>query len=85
MKDLTLYIWLAVAAAVLAFLWYKGYLLRLSNYVRETREELRKCNWPNRQELRESTITVMISIALLGMFTAVVDLVLNGVFGLLNS
>jgi preprotein translocase SecE subunit len=84
-KDLTLYIWLAVAAAVFAFLWYKGYLLRLSNYVRETREELRKCNWPNRQELRESTITVMISIALLGMFTAVVDLVLNGVFGLLNS
>jgi preprotein translocase SecE subunit len=84
-KDLTLYIWLAVAAAFFAFLWYKGYLLRLSNYVRETREELRKCNWPNRQELRESTITVMISIALLGMFTAVVDLVLNGVFGLLNS
>ena len=85
MKDLTSYIWLAVAAAVVAFLWYKGYLLRFTNYVRETREELRKCNWPNRQELRESTITVMISIALLGMFTAVADLILGGILGIINS
>ena len=85
MKDLTSYIWLAVAAAVVAFLWYKGYLLRFTNYVRETREELRKCNWPNRQELRESTVTVMISIALLGAFTAVADLILGGILGFINS
>jgi preprotein translocase SecE subunit len=84
-NNLTSYIWLAFAAAVFALLWYKGYLLRLRHYVRGTREELRKCNWPNREELRESTITVMISIALLGVFTAVVDLVLGGVFGFLNS
>jgi len=84
-KNLTSYIWLAVAAVVFAFFWYKGYLLRLSNYVRGTREELRKCNWPDREELRESTITVMISIALLSVFTAVVDLILGGVFGFLNS
>ena len=85
MKNLTSYIWLAVAAALFAFLWYKGYLLRLSHYVRGTREELRQCNWPNREELRESTITVMISIALLVVFTFVVDLILGGVFGFLNS
>ena len=85
MKNLTSYIWLAVAAAVVAFLWYKGYLLRFTHYVQETREELRKCNWPNRQELRESTVTVMISIALLGVFTAITDLILGGLLGLLNG
>lgn len=85
MKNLTLIIWLAVVAGVFAFLWYKGYLLRLTAYVRATREELKKCNWPDRQELRESTLVVMLSVFLLGVFTAVADFGITAVVNLMNN
>lgn len=85
MKNLTLIIWLAVVAGVFAFLWYKGYLLRLTAYVRATREELKKCNWPDRQELRESTLVVMLSVFLLGVFTAVADFGITAVVNLMNT
>jgi len=65
----------AVIAVVFAYLWRKGYLLRLGKYVRETREELRKCTWPTWNELKGSTIVVMVSIVLLGGFTVGVDFV----------
>jgi preprotein translocase subunit SecE len=84
-KNLTLIIWLAVIAGVFAFLWYKGYLLRLTAYVRATREELKKCNWPDRHELRESTLVVMLSVALLGVFTFVADLGISAVVNFMNS
>jgi preprotein translocase subunit SecE len=84
-NNLTLIIWLAVIAGVFAFLWYKGYLLRLAAYVRATREELKKCNWPDRQELRESTVVVMLSVFLLAVFTFVVDLGISTVVNLMNE
>jgi preprotein translocase subunit SecE len=84
-KNTTLIIWLLVAAGIFAFLWYKGYLLRLTAYVRATREELKKCNWPDRQELRQSTVVVMISVALLGLFTAVADFGITAVVNLMNQ
>lgn len=58
-----------------AILWYKGYLVRFANYVQQTREELRKCTWPTWDELKGSTVVVAIAIALLGLFTVLVDLV----------
>jgi preprotein translocase subunit SecE len=76
MKDyLNLIIWFAIVAAAFGFAWHKGYVLRLRNYVHETREELRKCTWPTVDELKGSTVLVMISIILLGTFTSIVDIV----------
>jgi preprotein translocase subunit SecE len=71
-------IWLVAAATLFAFvyLWRNGHLLRFANYIKETREELKKCTWPTWEELRGSTVVVMISILLLGAFTVGVDLVL---------
>lgn len=65
----------AALAGVFVFLWRKGHLNRLANYVAETREELRKCTWPTVDELKGSTVVVMVSIALISLFTVVVDLV----------
>jgi preprotein translocase subunit SecE len=74
------YVRLAIAVVIIgglfAYLWRKGHLLRLSTYVQETREELRKCSWPTWDELKGSTVVVMISIILLGAFTFVVDRIL---------
>jgi preprotein translocase subunit SecE len=73
-KDyITLIFWVVLAGAIFSLFWYKGYLARLSNYVAETREELRKCTWPNRQELKGSTVVVLLTTVLLAAFTMIVD------------
>jgi preprotein translocase subunit SecE len=71
-------IWLVAALVLLAFayFWRNGHIARLANYIKETREELRKCTWPTWDELKGSTLVVMISILLLGAFTVSVDLLL---------
>ena len=77
-KDtIVLIVWVAVIGGIFLFMWRKGHLQRLANYVRETREELRKCTWPSRDELKGSTVVVLISIALLGVFTVATDFVLT--------
>ena len=69
-------IWAGVFAAAFLVLWFTGNLVKLRNYVLETREELRKCTWPSWDELRGSTVLVVLSIFLLGAFTYVVDQVI---------
>jgi len=72
----TIGIWAGVIGVVFAILWFTGNLVKLRNYVLETREELRKCTWPTWEELRGSTVLVMISIFLLGVFTVIIDRIL---------
>jgi preprotein translocase subunit SecE len=66
----------AVIGGIFAVLWWSGKLARLANYIQETREELKKCTWPTWDELKGSTVVVMISILILGVFTFGVDVVL---------
>jgi preprotein translocase subunit SecE len=76
-KDINLIIGVVAVGVVFAILWSKGYLVRISNYVKETQEELKKCTWPSVDELKGSTVVVMVTIALLGAFTIGVDFVLS--------
>jgi len=77
MNDYTkIGIWMGALAVLFGILWATGNLVRLRNYVLETREELRKCTWPTTDELKGSTLVVAISILLLGAFTMVIDFVL---------
>ena len=64
---------IVVVAVAFGILWYTGQLMKLSNYWNETRDELKKCTWPTWDELKSSTVVVMISIALLAIFTFAVD------------
>ena len=43
----------------------------------EVNAELKKCAWPTRPELFDSTVVVIISVGLLGGFVAVCDVVLR--------
>ena len=79
MKDNAILIWIGVIAAIFGVLWFTGNLVKLRNYVLETREELRKCTWPTWDELRGSTVLVVVSIILLGVFTVVLDFALTNV------
>ena len=67
------------------YAWKQGQLLKLANYFAETREELRKCTWPSVDELKGSTVVVIISIGLLGAFTVGVDFVISFVLGVING
>jgi preprotein translocase SecE subunit len=74
----------AIILAVFAFLWQKGYLIKIRNYVGETEEELKKCSWPSVDELKGSTVVVMLTILMLGLFTVGVDWVLSMVMRLIT-
>ena len=71
------YVKLAITAVIIgglfAFLWKQGYLLRFTAYVEATREELKKCSWPTRDELWQSTVLIFIVMASLGVFTVGAD------------
>jgi preprotein translocase subunit SecE len=75
---ITLGIWALIIGGLFVYLWRKGMLTRLASYFMETREELRKCTWPSWSELKGSTVVVMITIALLGLFTVVSDFLILG-------
>jgi preprotein translocase subunit SecE len=70
---------LLVVAAIVIFLILlrRGSFLRISEYCRETQEELKKCTWPTVDELKGSTVVVVISIILLGGFTVGVDFIVT--------
>ena len=60
-------------SAAFIILWRQGAFLRLSDYWRETMEELQKCTWPTWDELTGSTAVVIVSVGVLGGFTVAVD------------
>ena len=70
-------LWVCVIGAGFLYAWRKGLLLRVSNYTAETREELKKCTWPTVEELKGSTVVVMVTLALLGAFTVGIDAVVS--------
>ena len=48
-------------------------LEKAKEFLREVRVEASKVTWPTRQELRESTIVVVATVAIISAFTAIVD------------
>jgi preprotein translocase subunit SecE len=54
-------------------------------FVGEMAGELKKASWPTRQELRDSTIVVIVASGLLGLFTSVSDFALYQVVGLFTD
>jgi len=75
-SNLTIAIWVVVIGSVFAYLWWQGQIRRFATYIQETREELKKCTWPTWDELKGSTVLITITIALMGGFVRVVDMVL---------
>jgi len=63
--------------AIFSFAWKQGHLARLTTYVAATQQELKKCNWPSRDELIQSTVLIFVVIGLLGVFTMASDFVVT--------
>ncbi len=85
MKFLPVIIWAVIALAAFFYAWRAGYVTKVADYVRQTQEELKKCTWPSWSELKGSTVVVMISLFLLGLFTVCADaLYVYGLGGVVN-
>ncbi|MBI1883248.1 MAG: preprotein translocase subunit SecE [Chlamydiae bacterium] len=50
---------------------------KVGTFFLDARQELKKVNWPTLEELRSSTVVVIISIVLLAIFIGVIDLGLS--------
>jgi preprotein translocase subunit SecE len=54
-------------------------------FVGEIVDELKKATWPTRQELRDSTIVVIVAAVILGLFTSISDFALYQVVDLFTG
>ena len=50
-----------------------GPVQSLTDYVKDVRVEMSKVSWPTREELRESTLVVIIMVFLMMVFIGVID------------
>lgn len=50
-----------------------SFMGKIRRFISETMAELGRCTWPNRQQLFESTVLVVIAIVILALFVAGVD------------
>ena len=51
----------------------------LKTFLGEVKAELKKCTWPTRQELLGSTMVVVVSVVILGVFVGLSDTTLMGI------
>jgi preprotein translocase subunit SecE len=50
---------------------------QVREFVKEVRVESTKVSWPTRQELRDSTIVVIVAVLLISVFVGIVDNILQ--------
>ena len=48
-------------------------ITRLQNFLEEVKNEMKKVTWPSRQEVKDSTIVVVVTMWLIALFILVVD------------
>ena len=54
-----------------------GWMDQLRNFYKDVLVEAGKVSWPTRQELRDSTIVVIVTVAVITVFVGVVDRILT--------
>ena len=52
-------------------------------YLKDVRGELKRVSWPTREELRDSTVVVIVTVLLVAAFIGLVDQGLNRVVALI--
>ena len=56
---------------------------QIRDYTKDVSAELRKVSWPTRDELRDSTVVVIVTVLLVAAFIGLVDQGLNRVVALI--
>ncbi|MFZ0565152.1 MAG: preprotein translocase subunit SecE [Chlamydiales bacterium] len=58
--------------------------LKVVEFVGEVKQELKKVEWTDKEELKSYTKIVLLSIFFFGMFVYFIDLIIQGVLGSFN-
>ncbi|HHU92588.1 MAG TPA: preprotein translocase subunit SecE [Halanaerobiaceae bacterium] len=56
-----------------------GFGGRIAKFFRQVKAELKKVNWPNKEELTKNTAVVVVTIVVLTLFIALIDLILGSI------
>jgi preprotein translocase subunit SecE len=59
--------------------------LRVRDFLAEVMVELKKSSWPTRKELVDSTLVVIVTVLILGIFVALADLVFLRIIAFLTK
>jgi len=50
---------------------------KIKNYLDEVKAELAKVSWPDRNQLKATTVVIILLMAVMGMFVGVIDVVFS--------
>ena len=53
---------------------------KIVNFFNDVVKEMKKVTWPTKEELKESTIIVIVTCLLLSAFTYVIDMAVTNIF-----
>ena len=73
---------LALVAGVAALVWRQPILafsLRSTEYLGKVREEVRKVSWPTWDDLRKSTLVIIVIVVIVGAIIGLMDLLFSWV------
>ncbi len=59
--------------------------MKVRNFLNEVGAELKKSSWPTRKELMDSTLVVMVTVLVLGLFVAAADVIFLRIIGFLTK
>jgi preprotein translocase subunit SecE len=62
-----------------------GFFARLGNYFRDVRSEMKRVVWPNRPEVINSSVVVIITLIFFATFIALTDIVVQRIVTALGS
>jgi preprotein translocase subunit SecE len=51
--------------------------MKILEYIRESRDELKKVTWPDKEEVSNFTIVVIITLIIVSIFLWFIDMLLN--------
>ncbi len=57
--------------------------MKMFDFIRESREELKRVTWPEKEEVSNFTVVVIVTLVVVAVFLAVVDMVLGEIMKLL--
>jgi len=60
-------------------------MLGIGKFFEQVKTEMKKVSWPSRSDLTTSTIVVLVSTLLMGLFIGVCDLILSRIINFLIS
>jgi preprotein translocase subunit SecE len=68
---------IAAMAAAVALVWRQpllAFAVKSSAYIRDVREEVRKVSWPTWEDLRKSTMVIIVIVVIVGAIIGLMDL-----------